>query len=48
MDNPNKKSGRLFWGIFISLILIVLIFVGISFIVFASKIISTGDNSQAI
>jgi len=44
MDNPNKKSGRLFWGIFISLILIVLIFVGISFIVFASKIISTGDK----
>jgi protease-4 len=44
LNNPNNKSGRLFWGIFITLILIVLIFVGVSFIVLASKIITSGDK----
>ncbi|MDQ3020268.1 MAG: signal peptide peptidase SppA [Bacteroidota bacterium] len=45
-NNPqttNYNSGRWFWGIFISLILIVLLFVGISFL-FLAKSISTSDR----
>jgi protease IV len=42
----NKKSSgwKWFWGIFISLILIVGIFVGIAFIFFAKTVTSTGDK----
>lgn len=39
MNNTQKSSsGKWFWGIFISLILIVLIFVGISFLILAKSI----------
>ncbi|MCX6164192.1 MAG: signal peptide peptidase SppA [Ignavibacteriae bacterium] len=42
----NKKSSgwKWFWGIFISLMLLVGIFVGVSFIFFAKTISSTGDK----
>jgi protease IV len=42
----NKKSSgwKWFWGIFISLILIVGIFIGISFLFFAKTISSTGEK----
>ncbi|MBS1517622.1 MAG: signal peptide peptidase SppA [Bacteroidetes bacterium] len=52
MDNENQQqsrshSGRWFWGIFISLITIALVFVGISLLFFA-KVISSSDNYQEI
>jgi protease-4 len=44
-DSNKKSSGwKWFWGIFISLTLIVLIFVGASFIFFAKSISTTGDR----
>lgn len=45
-SEPTKKSSgwKWFWGIFISLILLVGIFTGISFIFFAKAITSTGEK----
>jgi protease IV len=45
-SDPNKKSSgwKWFWGIFISLTLIVLVFVGASFIFFAKSISTTGEK----
>lgn len=45
-DNPQPKasnSGRWFWGIFISLIVIAILFAGISFL-FLAKTLSTSDR----
>lgn len=52
MENENNQpvksnSGRWFWGIFISLIVIALFFVGISFL-YLTKIISDSDGSLEI
>jgi protease IV len=45
-ESTKKSSGwKWFWGIFISLILLVGIFVGISFIFFAKTISSTGEKN---
>lgn len=44
-DSNKKSSGwKWFWGIFISLMLLVGIFVGVSFIFFAKTISSTGEK----
>jgi|WetSurMetagenome_2_1015567.scaffolds.fasta_scaffold19598_4 protease IV len=44
-ESTKKSSGwKWFWGIFISLILLVGIFVGIAFIFFAKTISTTGDK----
>ncbi|MBK8982438.1 MAG: signal peptide peptidase SppA [Ignavibacteria bacterium] len=53
MDNGNQQavksnSGRWFWGIFISLIVIAIIFVGISFIYFTKAITDSDDGSLVI
>jgi len=52
MENENNQpvksnSGRWFWGIFISLIVIAMFFVGISFL-YLTKIISGSDGSLEI
>ncbi|MFZ1323483.1 MAG: signal peptide peptidase SppA [Ignavibacteria bacterium] len=52
MENENNQlvksnSGKWFWGIFISLIVIALFFVGISFL-YLTKIISDSDGSLEI
>lgn len=47
MDTTKKSSGtKWFWGIFISLILIVLIFVGITFLFFAKSITTISIKSD--
>ncbi len=47
MDTTKKSSGtKWFWGIFISLILIVLIFVGITFLFFAKSITTLSFKSD--
>ena len=51
MDNGNQQavksnSGRWFWGIFISLIVIAIIFVGISFIYFTKAITDTDGSLE--
>lgn len=47
METSKKSSGtKWFWGIFISLILIVLIFVGITFLVFAKSITTISIKSD--
>ena len=45
-DSSKKSSGwKWFWGIFISLMLLVGIFIGVSFIFFAKTISSTGEKN---
>ena len=47
MDTTKKSSGsKWFWGIFISLILIVLIFVGITFLIFTKSITTLSFKSD--
>ncbi len=51
MDNGNQQpvksnSGKWFWGIFISLIVIAIIFVGISFIYFTKAITDTDGSLE--
>lgn len=46
MSNGNQKSsGRWFWGIFISLLVISFLFVGMALIMFSMAIVKTGDKN---
>jgi protease-4 len=55
MDNVNytniqrrSSSGKIFWGIFISLLVIALFFTGISFLFLAKVVSTTGDRSYDV
>lgn len=41
----QKNSGRWFWGIFISLLVMSLLFVGLSLIMFSMALVKTGDKN---
>lgn len=45
MNEGKSNSGRWFWGIFIGLIVIALIFVGVAFLVLAVSVTATGDRN---
>ncbi len=45
MNETKSNSGRWFWGIFIGLVVIALVFVGISFLVLAVSVTATGDRN---
>jgi protease-4 len=44
MDIQKKSSNKVFWGIIIGVVVIAVIFVGIAFLVLASKIVSHGNG----
>ncbi|MCE1166155.1 MAG: signal peptide peptidase SppA [Bacteroidetes bacterium] len=45
MNEGKSNSGKWFWGIFIGLIVIALIFVGVAFLVLAVSVTATGDRN---
>ena len=46
MSNDNQKnSGRWFWGIFISLLVMSFLFVGLALIMFSMALVKTGDKN---
>lgn len=44
-NGSQKSSGRWFWGIFISLLVLAMMFVGLSVIIFSMALVKTGDKS---
>jgi len=44
-DGNKNNSGRWFWGIFLSIIILVIFFAGVSFLVLASSIFKSSDRN---